>query len=313
MSTPIVPTQSARILLDYLTATALRDLADELWDAHLWMYGDLLPLLASPITGYDTDRVRMCVAAAGGGARPDGIALAVHGERGVRVYAHGRLDLLAGLVERAAEELGAPAEISTIDEEAARSLGRRFLAGHRAEPALAATRKLWTRSPAPDAPSLPARDARELGPADAGLFDAVLFPDGTRGWPGFRACLESGLRYFGAFSGDRLVSVAGLCALSRARSEIIGVGTFLESDRRQGYATAACRLALRAALEQARVCSWTADLSNTASLRTAEKLGMRAYLTRYDATADRAGAASGAMPVRRTGGPPASSSPASRG
>lgn len=274
--TTVAQTQSARAVLTYLAATALPDLPEELWDAHLWLYADVLPLLAAPLTGYETDRISMYTAEADGTA---GVAVAVRGEAGVRVHVHGRSTSVAeALLSRCVEEADAPAEVSTIDGNLARSLERTLMRGA----TLAITEKLWTRV-APREGGTPA-DAfvRELETSDASLFDSVTFADGTRGWPGFRACLESGLRYFGTFDGSRLVSVVGLCRLSRSRSEIIGVGTIGESDRRKGYATAACHRALRAALAESRICTWTARADNEASVRTARRLGMRPYLTRYD-------------------------------
>lgn len=274
--TTIAQIQSARAILRYLCSTALPDLPEELWDAHLWLYGDILPLLAAPLTGYETDRISMYTAEDGGEA---GIAVAVRGESGVRAYVHGRSSSAGErLLARCIEDTGTPGEVSTIDCSLAASLGGQLTCAA----TVSVTEKLWTRAAPAEAGSPGDALVRELEPADASLFDSITFADGTRGWPGFRACLESGLRYFGAFDHSRLVSVVGLCRLSHSRSEIIGVGTIRESDRRKGHASAACHRALREALAESRICTWTARADNEASVRTARRLGMRPYLTRYD-------------------------------
>jgi RimJ/RimL family protein N-acetyltransferase len=172
-------------------------------------------------------------------------------------------------------------EVSAVDEQQALAVQRCLLPS--ASPV--ASIKLWIRSLSRPTSDTDPCQVRELWSEDTVLFDETTFADGTRGWPGFRACLGSGLRYFGSFAAGRLVSVVGLCQLSRSRSEIIGVGTFRESDRRKGYAGAACRRALDAALEQSRVCTWTAHGDNAASIHAARSLGMRPYLTRFDLSA----------------------------
>jgi RimJ/RimL family protein N-acetyltransferase len=258
----------------------LPNLPEELWDNHLGLYGEILPLLAAPITGYETDRVSMYHASIAD--ETVGIAVAVRAAAGVRAYVHGSSpDTAAELVARCVEDAGPVAEVSAVDEQQALAVRRRLLPSA----SLVASIKLWTRSPSRPASDPDPYQVRELRSEDTVLFDETTFTDGTRGWPGFRACLESGLRYFGSFAAGRLVSVVGVCQLSRSRSEIIGVGTFRETDRRRGYAGAACRRALDAALEQSRVCTWTARADNAASIRAAESIGMRPYLTRFDLSA----------------------------
>lgn len=272
-------TSSARALLSYLAARALSGVPAELWDSNLWLYGEILPLLSAPITGYETDRILLYLAREGG--EPAGVAVSIRGEAGLSVYLQAGSETVASeLLTRCSEEGGALRSVSTLDGRLARMLAQTRLPGA----ALGATAKLWTRSPA--SPSArPSCEVRELSAPDGKLFDAIVFSDGTSGWPGFRTCVESGVRYFGAFVGGRLVSVAGLCRLTRVRSEIIAVSTYREEDRGKGYAIAACRRALAEGLAEGCACTWTARVDNTASIRTAEAIGMHTYLTQYELVA----------------------------
>ena len=96
--------------------------------------------------------------------------------------------------------------------------------------------------------------------------------------------LSQGIRFFGAFADGKLVSRCGIFPLSAIRSEIIAVSTRPARYFRSGYAKATCSLAIREALEDVDVVTWSTSVPNTASCRTAISLGFIQYHEDYTTT-----------------------------
>lgn len=119
----------------------------------------------------------------------------------------------------------------------------------------------------------PARDAvRRLVASDAEAV-AGLAPDldwiaDTLGGP---AALAAGARGFGAFAGERLVSVAVPFYVGE-RFEELGVVTD-PAHRRAGWSTACARAVAADVQSRGRLPCWSTTPDNAASRRVAEKLG----------------------------------------
>lgn len=94
-------------------------------------------------------------------------------------------------------------------------------------------------------------------------------------WDGITDCIEEGIRYFGGFLNDEIKCCAGISRVSKTRSEIIAVHTFLENDRNKGYASNICSYLINLALENVDIVTWTAGYTNIASINTAKKIGMK--------------------------------------
>jgi RimJ/RimL family protein N-acetyltransferase len=120
--------------------------------------------------------------------------------------------------------------------------------------------------------------ARELFAED----EELLAPLNPRPWPAYSGMLKLGYRFFGAINPEgRLISMAGLVPLTALRTEIIGVETFADTDRWQGYARAVCALALKAGLECTPTVTWSTTLDNPASVALAKSLGFKPIYSLY--------------------------------
>lgn len=118
---------------------------------------------------------------------------------------------------------------------------------------------------------------REMHKDDEYLLDKLP----TRVWGGYQFMLESGYRFFGLIDGNELLSMCGLSRLTAFQNQIIGVETFNDRDRQKGYAKAVCSLAMCTALRDTNIVTWSTNLNNVASCRTAESLGFRPYYSFY--------------------------------
>jgi len=102
-----------------------------------------------------------------------------------------------------------------------------------------------------------------------------------RRWPAYQVFLDRGIRFFGLIEGDTLVSMCGLTPLTAFAYQIIGVETFAQDRRREGNAREVCAYALQEGLRSAKVVTWSTNLRNLASCKTAESLGFRPYYKLY--------------------------------
>ncbi|MHB1355997.1 MAG: GNAT family protein [Anaerolineae bacterium] len=98
----------------------------------------------------------------------------------------------------------------------------------------------------------------------------------------FWRCLPFGQRSFGLFLDNCFKTMASLVQLTCLQAQIISVQTFGESDRQKGYAKAVCAFVLNEGLLNAPIVTWSTSLSNIASCRTAESLGMKPYYGLYE-------------------------------
>lgn len=101
-------------------------------------------------------------------------------------------------------------------------------------------------------------------------------------WDGITDCIEEGIRYFGGFLNDEIKCCAGISRISKTRSEIIAVHTFLENDRNKGYASNLCSYLINLALENVDIVTWTAGYTNIPSINTAKKIGMKHSITIFN-------------------------------
>ena len=93
----------------------------------------------------------------------------------------------------------------------------------------------------------------------------------------FHNMIERGYRSFAYVMGGRVISACALIMINAFRSEIISVDTFLDENKRKGYASAVCRVALNKALRNTEVVTWSTNASNQPSLMTAHALGFQPY------------------------------------
>lgn len=99
--------------------------------------------------------------------------------------------------------------------------------------------------------------------------------------------LESGL-YFGVFRGEQLVSIAGIHALSEQYDvAVIGNLVTLPELRGQGLATACTRRLLDALFARVGLVALNTAESNTAAIRTFERLGFSEHLRYLEGRAER--------------------------
>jgi RimJ/RimL family protein N-acetyltransferase len=124
--------------------------------------------------------------------------------------------------------------------------------------------------PAPGA--RPGQLLRRLRPDDAAALDGLSADCHwvSRTWGGPAGLAASGTAW-GAFSGDRLASVAGVFFVGDRYDEI-GVATE-PGFRRQGLSTACAGAVCADILRRGRIPSWTTSPDNLASARVAAKLG----------------------------------------
>ena len=125
---------------------------------------------------------------------------------------------------------------------------------------------------------------RELSASDKKYFKEIILSDGSKidyFSEKFSEFLDEGTRYFGAFKDNKIISTVGLIMLTAFRSEIIGLQTYNMEDRRKGYASSICKLAIEEGLKETSVITWTAVENNVASNKTAKKLGMKKYNSHY--------------------------------
>ncbi|MBI1878594.1 MAG: GNAT family N-acetyltransferase [Chloroflexi bacterium] len=120
---------------------------------------------------------------------------------------------------------------------------------------------------------------RRLDPADSVQLEGLSEESGWIGktWGGPAGLGASGYAW-GAFAGDRLISVACPFFVGQ-RYEDLGVVTELEY-RGLGLSAACAGAVCQDILDRGRQASWTTSLDNLASLRVAEKLGFS--IQRYD-------------------------------
>jgi GNAT superfamily N-acetyltransferase len=125
---------------------------------------------------------------------------------------------------------------------------------------------------APRPAPAPGQPVRRLVPGDAAGL-AALGADTrwvSKTWGGPEGLAASGAAW-GAFAGDRLVSVACVFFVGD-RYEEIGVATE-QGFRRRGLSTACAAAVCADILRRGRIPSWTTSPDNAASLRVAAKLG----------------------------------------
>ena len=265
---------SAQCVLDYLAESVFAHLPLELWDRYLWLYNRLLGHLAEPIAGPSGRPLEAYVARSDD--RVAAIAVIVGSAAGRIVYVDAPSEALAD----ALLEPVAPAEPQAF------TAVREWLLMHlqtRCYPewVLSGSARYWTISGHAERLRLPSCNVRELTAGEGGRVTGCVDHFGAVNAAVLQGRIRRGVRYFGAFAGGHVVSIAGLCRLSRFRSEILSVCTPDPADRRQGYATAVCMEALRQALERADVCTWTSNIHNVAASRTAERIGMERFGTWY--------------------------------
>jgi RimJ/RimL family protein N-acetyltransferase len=261
----IQKTESAFPLLSFLKEFFYRGIPPLLWDDRLWFYSSLMPVLNYGLTGSGRDEITMFLARQGDEIQGTGL-ICRQGDTMTALVAACAAETTQRLVE---EILSFRSDIEFLEIP---TMVNGIADGRPGWEYISGDCHYWTNSATnQDNTPLP---ARELGKSDTWLFDSVVYPDGIRGWPEFPQYLSEGLRYFGTLVDDRLVAIAGLCQKSAFVSEIIGVGTYGECNRRKGYATACCSLALREALRNSVFCTWTTNTKNLPSRRTAERLGM---------------------------------------
>jgi hypothetical protein len=265
---------SAQGVLNYLAESVFTHLPLELWDRYLWLYNRLLAHLAEPIAGPSGRPLEAYVARTDD--RIAGIAVIVG-------FGDERIVYVDAPSETLTDALLTP--VAPAKPQAYTAV-REWLLMHLQKQrypswVLSGSARYWTFSGHAERLRLPACNVRELAPDEGGRFTGCVDHFGAVDSVVLQERIRRGVRYFGAFLGGRVVSIAGLCRLSRFRSEILSVCTPDAADRRHGYATAVCMEALRQALERADVCTWTSDMHNVAASRTAERIGMERFGTWY--------------------------------
>lgn len=263
----VVAIKSANAVLSFLERYSYATLPKALWDHYLWLYNCLLDPLSSVITGYESEQLTFFLVLENGSEV--GAAYARYSVNGFDLF-FDALDYCAleALTEYLQKEGYALKSVSLRNE----SFAYRFIETSSQFELVEAVHQYFIEAPLPfeENPMV-----RELSGADVCLFDA------SGGWPEFPDCISEGLRYFGYVRDGVCISVAGIARLTRFRSEIIGVGTLFESQRRRGYARAVCAKAIAEALRDTTICTWTANCANTASNALAKSLGMQLYNSRF--------------------------------
>jgi len=110
-----------------------------------------------------------------------------------------------------------------------------------------------------------------------GAVFSTWYNGGLRTTTYFHNMIERGYRSFAYVMGGRVISACALIMINAFRSEIISVDTFLDEDKRKGYASSVCRVALNKALRNTDVVTWSTNASNLPSLMTAHALGFQPY------------------------------------
>ena len=129
--------------------------------------------------------------------------------------------------------------------------------------------KLYTHSaPAPTCPNV-----RLLSRSDESLLSQIH----PRRWPGYQRFLDRGYRFYGLVHDGRLISMCGLTRLTGVTSQLMGVETFRDEDKRRGYAKCVCAEAVRDGVAIDTTVTWSTSTSNLASIQTATSLGFRSY------------------------------------
>lgn len=265
---------SAQGVLDYLAESVFAHLPLELWDRYLWLYNRLLGHLAEPIAGPSGRPMEAFVAKSDG--RIVAIAVIVGSAAGRIVYVDAPSEALTEAVLQPVAP-AVPQAITAVREWLLMHLQKQRYP----EWVLSGSARYWTFSGHAERLRLPPCNVRELTPAEGGRVTGCVDHFGAVDAAVLEQRIRRGVRYFGAFADGRVVAIAGLCRLSRFRSEILSVCTPDPADRRRGYATAVCMEALRRALERADVCTWTSDIHNVGASRTAERIGMERFGTWY--------------------------------
>lgn len=270
----IIRVKSAIPLLDFLQEYSFSQIPDELWDKYLWLYGELLQPLAVAISDVDLSSFTMCTLQEN--TKTVGIAFGRLADTGLNVHIECIKESVINLFISELQRVNHPIVRINVRQKRLAQFIQRYYPQYKL---IGSAKKYYTRK-------LPELNddtcyIRELDANDVTLFDSMTFSNGSSGWPEFPSILEEGIRYFGFFVNDSLIAKAGLAKITAFRSEIIAVVTFEEKNRRKGYARTVCSYALKEGLKQSRICTWSCNVKNTGSRKTAESLGMTEYDSRY--------------------------------
>ena len=101
-------------------------------------------------------------------------------------------------------------------------------------------------------------------------------------WGPYKVFIENEYKFYGLIEDDKLLSMCGVTQLTAFKSEIIGVETFDENNYMNGFAKATCGFALNETLNLMDIVTWSTNLENISSCKTAESLGFKKYYTLYE-------------------------------
>lgn len=103
-----------------------------------------------------------------------------------------------------------------------------------------------------------------------------------RRWPAYKEFIESGIRFFGIIKKGFLVSMCGLAYLNYSQSQVIGIETFDQNNKRCGYAKRIASRAVQEGLMDNKYVTWSTSIKNEASCKTAESIGMKPYCSQFE-------------------------------
>ena len=101
-------------------------------------------------------------------------------------------------------------------------------------------------------------------------------------WGPYKIFIENGYKFYGLIEDDKILTMCGVTQLTAFKSEIIGVETFNENNHMKGFAKATCGFALNETLKSMDIVTWSTNLENISSCKTAESLGFKKYYTLYE-------------------------------
>lgn len=234
-----------------------------LFDRYLWFYGELERLQHKWVYGKRSPRY---VCWTTGGAEPISVGLSVLRRGRVELWHMGGGDNeLLDMVSASQRKFRRRRHlVRLVDEDLAKRAAGRV--GCEVHPGIT---KLYAKS----APDLKSRSVRLLNRNDEGLISQIK----PRRWPGYVRFLECGYRFYGLLREGRLVSMCGMTRLTGSTSQVVGVETFRDEDKKKGHAKHVCAMAMRDAVAMDTTITWSTSTSNLASIQTAQALGFQPY------------------------------------
>lgn len=251
------------LLLNYLQEHTYRTLSPHLWNHHLWLYKDLIKLLSIPFIkpAARSTNIQFYTLM----AFDDITGIAVIKETNSEIYIDISTSTSMGVMPliNAHSSKEKTIKITCDQEEIAKHIAM--------ETSQDITLGNCYYSYQHDSISHYHTRVREITLEDTQRYENI----------DYLGPILTMLTYYGYFSDGDVVSSIGIAPLSPFHAELIGLTTYKDLHRRKGYGKAVAQVAVENALKSYAIITWTTQLTNLASHRTAIRLGFQPYLSKY--------------------------------